>query len=348
MKNRRKLLSEITDISALDIDETMLLEHYAIMYPHKLDFLKKNWKWINNNENFDYKYPRAYLHDNKVVGHMNFIPYKAYKNGEFLSSSWGGDLSVLKAYRGSGLGLRILADYMKLSDLYFSFGNDNSMNLVKKRYNWEEYYDTYMLFFPLLPFKNKKIPAIFRNIGNTILQLGIKQLYSKYSLPAKTISVERVTSENIKHLIVKETELASDTIYPYYDYQQLKWRLLNSPLHENYRIVHFKSLNRHVAINIYEINGLQYLDLMRTPEGLTNSELKSIIASLAIWCINNNIVLIRYYTSNKAIKDYLGEGLKYSVQHPRCCYFSVNRELFDYMKTAKWRWELIDSDFERV
>ncbi len=347
MKNRRELLAEITDISALDIEESSVMEHYAIMYPHKLEFLKNHWKWINNNDNFNYRYPRAYLHEEKVVGHMNFIPYKAYKNGEFLSSSWGGDLSVLKEYRGSGLGLRILADYMKLNELYFSFGNDNSMNLVKKRYHWEEFYDTYMLFFPLLPFKNKKIPLPLRKIGNGILQFGIKQIYKKHSFPAKTITVSHINEENIKNLEVKKSELESDTIYPFYDFNQLKWRLLESPAKENYRIVHFKAIDKYVAVNIYEVNGLQYLDLMRTPEGITKEELKKVIASLAIWCINNNIVLIRYYTSRKDTKDFLGEGLKYSVQHPRCCYFSPNQELFEQMKSAKWRWELIDSDFER-
>lgn len=347
MKDRRQLLSEITEISALDIEEKLLIEHYKIMYPHKLEFLSNNWKWINNPESFDYRYPMVYMHEGEVIGHFNFMPYSAYKNGEILRASWGGDLSVLRPFRGSGIGLEILKSYISRLELFFSYGNDNSMNLVKKRLNWEEYYDTFMLYFSLMPFKNKKIPSVIRKLGNYVLRQGLKQLYKKHSVPHQTITFSEITPENLNNLVVNFDHLKGDTIYPIYSLEHLKWRLLDSPYKDAYKIVHFKTLNLYVVINIYNYEGLKYIDLMRTPENTTKEQLKTIIASLAIWSINNNVSLIRYYTAQKEYKDYLGDYLKLSVQNPRCCYFANEEEVFEDMKKSKWRWEIIDGDFER-
>jgi GNAT superfamily N-acetyltransferase len=348
MRNRAKLFEEIEMTSGYEVTKDQLREYYSIMYPNKVDFLMQNYLWLNNPDVFNYRFPQVGVHENKVIGHQNFTPFYGLLNNQRYTGGWGGDLSVLKAYRGTGIGMKLCRYLMAQTEIQFSFGTNVSMNMAKKRLTWVENYDTYMHFFSLTPLKRKKLPGAIRKIGNKFLQLGLYLYYKRNSVPPKSVTISAVDSENIKKLITRKEDLSENTVYTEYSYDQLKWRLLQSPYKDDYRIVDFQTLNLSVLIKIYELpDGQKHLDLMRTPERISDAELRMVISSLAIWALQEDISLIRYYTNLKDTSKFLSQNMKCSVQNPRCCFYSRDDKLFDNLKKSKWRFEIIDSDLEK-
>ena len=347
MKNKKDLIKEVVFDSSLNIEEQLMLDFYDEAFPNKNDFLTNNWKWINNPDYYDYKYPNIATHEGKVVGQLNFTPFTAVLNGEKLGAGWGGDLIVLKNYRGSYIAIRLIEDYLKKPLINFAFVNINSYNLLIKRYDWTAHENSYMHFFSLAPLKKKSIPTLFRKTGNAVAGIFLKLLYRKYAVPKSKIEIKKVDKESIKGLVDTLENHEPNTIYPLYDINQLTWRLLKSPYSDSYRVFSFPSLNIDVAVNLYLHRDSTQIDLMYIPPKASNEAIQKIIASIAIWSIKNNYQSFRYFTTDKTRSTFLKDTLKSSIGKQLCIFFSSDDALYEKMKNAAWRWQIIDSDLEK-
>lgn len=347
MKNKKDLIKDVIFDSSLNIEEQLMLDFYDEAFPNKNDFLTNNWKWINNPDYYDFKYPNIATHEGKVVGQLNFTPYTAVLNGEKINAGWGGDLIVLKRYRGSYIAIRLIEDYLQKPLANFAFVNINSYNLLIKRYDWTAHENNFMHFFSLAPFKKKSIPSIIKKIGNAAAGVFLKSLYRKYAVSRSKITVNKVNEDSIKGLVDTLDNHEPNTIYPLYDINQLTWRLLKSPYSDSYRVFSFPTLNIDVAVNLYLHRDAKQIDLMYAPPKASNEEIRKIIASIAIWAINNNYQSFRYFTSDPERSALLKNTLKSSIGKQLSIFFSSDKALYKKMKKAAWRWQIIDSDLEK-
>ncbi len=347
MKDKRDIIKEIIFDSATNVAEQAMLDFYNEAFPNKNDFLTNHWKWINNPDFYDYKYPNIAMHKGKVVGQLNFTPYTAVLNNKKYDAGWGGDLIVLKRYRGSYLALTLIEEYLKKPLINFAFVNINSYNILLKRYNWTVHENNFMHFFSLAPFKKKSIPSIIRKIGNAAAGVFLKSLYLKYAVSQSKIKIKKVDKESIKGLVDTMENHKPNTIYPLYNINQLTWRLINSPYSDSYRIFSFPSLNIDVAVNLYLHRDSTQIDLMYIPPRASNKEIQIIIASIAVWSINNNYQSFRYFTTDKVRSALLKNTLKSSIGKQLCIFFSSDDTLYEKMKNVEWQWQIIDSDLEK-
>ena len=347
MKTRQQIFDELEYTSAHDVDERLVHEFYEEAFPHKSEFICNNWKWLNHSDFFDFKYPQVVLHEGIVAGQQSFTPYKALFNGKPYTGIWGQDLFVLKKYRGTLLTKKLITDVGNVSDISFAFLNQNSFNLLTKRFDWHHVKESYMHFFPLSPFRKKTWPLFIKTTSNTFSRFALKWFYKRFSVPVGDLSVEKVDKENIRSLITKTDKLSPNTIYGIYDYEKLDWRLLQSPYSDSYRIFTFKSLGISIAINLYLAEKEKKLDLMYIPPGASQREIRTIISSIAVWAINNNFHIFRYYTTDSSLSTFLKESLKSSLGNQLIMCYSKNQVLFEELKKAKWSWQIIDSDLEQ-
>ena len=347
MKTRQQIFDELEYLSAHGVDERLVHEFYEEAFPHKSEFICNNWKWLNYPDFFDYKYPQVALHEGKVAGQQSFTPYKAILNGKSYTGIWGQDLFVLKAYRGTLLTKQIITDVINLTDITFSFLNQNSFNLLKKRFGFHHVAESYMHFFPLSPFRKKSLPLLAKNVSNAFSRFLLKFFYKRYSVTNREMSVEKINEENIKGLITDTGKLSPNTVYGLYDYEKLNWRLLQSPYADNYRIFSFKSLGISVAVNLYLSEKEKKIDLMYIPPGASQNEIQKIIASIAVWAINHDYHIFRYYTTDDSLSTFLKKSLKSSLGNQLIMCYSKNEVLFEELKKAKWSWQIIDSDLEQ-
>ncbi len=347
MKDKRDIIKEIIFDSAANVAEQSMLDFYDEAFPNKNNFLNNHWKWINNPDFYDYKYPNVAMHEGKVVGQLNFTPYTAVLNNEKMKAGWGGDLIVLKRYRGGYLALTLIEEYLKIPLMNFAFVNINSYNILLKRYKWTAHENNFMHFFSLAPFKKKSISPIIRKIGNATAGILLKSLYRKYAVSHNKIEIKKVDKESIKGLVDTMENHNQNTIYPLYDINQLTWRLLKSPYSDSYRIFSFPSINIDVAVNLYLHRNSAQIDLMYVPPKASNEEIRKIIASIAIWSIKNNYQSFRYFTTDKTRSTLLKNTLKSSIGKQLCVFFSSDDTLYEKMKKAVWNWQIIDSDLEK-
>ena len=347
MKDRRNIIKEIVFDSSANVTEQVMLDFYNEAFPNKNEFLCNHWKWLNNPDFFDYDYPHVTLHKNKVVGQLNFTPFTAVFDKREYKGGWGGDLIVLKKYRGSYLALRLIEDYLKVPSIHFAFVNINSYNILTKRYDWTVHENNFMHFFSLAPLKKKSIPSIIKKIVNAAAGVFLKSLYRRYAVPQSKIEIKKVDKETIKGLVDTTENHHPNTIYPLYDINQLTWRLLKSPYSDSYRVFSFPSLNIDVAVNLYLHRDSTQIDLMYVPPKASNEAIRTIIATIAIWAINNNYQSFRYFTTDKTRSELFKSTLKSSIGKQLCVFFSPEDALYEKIKKAAWRWQIIDSDLEK-
>ena len=86
---------------------------------------------------------------------MGLIPFWLNVKGKKVTAAWYADLFVLPEFRGQGIATKITEELMKLTDVYLSFGNEQSMAIFKK-YGWKKTYNTNLHYFFLKPMDHPK------------------------------------------------------------------------------------------------------------------------------------------------------------------------------------------------
>ena len=73
-------------ISAHEINEKKLFKYYGILYPQRLNSLKKNWKWQNRSEFYNNSGPLVICNDNEdVIAHLGMMPFKMLLDNNYWS-----------------------------------------------------------------------------------------------------------------------------------------------------------------------------------------------------------------------------------------------------------------------
>jgi hypothetical protein len=376
--------SDFKFLSAHEVDPDLLYDFYRRMYPKRTDFFKSNWKWLYRSSFYDNRIPLVILVDNKVIAHAGLIPIKVRIAGKPYTASWYVDFAVVPEFQRKGLGIRLTKMWMEFSDLNITFCNDRSMGIFKK-YGWKESFDTYYQIHPVIPFDHpnyvRKYPGFVRKILNVLARPYLKLMYNRYAYPKEDVKIEGFTREAMDSFIgsrpylkmmynryaypkedvkiegftreamdsfigsLEDASSEGKSISPVRDPDFINWRLLESPERGKYKVFRTKGISCIVKLDVKYGNEI---DMLWTSDLSDFDAVRSLIASLAIWGMNNGYSHIRFYTSKKELSDHLSKSMKPHVKHPRFAFYSEDGELLLKMEQGIWNWELLDSDLERL
>ncbi len=349
LKDKSIKLSDISILSAHDIDDRLLLDFYNIMYPGRRNSFI--WKWLNRSSFYDNKIPLVILYGGRVIAHAGMIPFNVYLDGKYYTASWFMDFAVLPRFQRCGLGAILTEKWMEFSDLYVTFCNEKSMGLFKK-YGWVESFDTYLHRYLLMPFDRprfiKSMPLFIRKILNTASLPFLGITYHKYASPINNICFYDLNSNSLARFNAS-LNMQDKTVVPIRDSDYISWRLLNSPDKDRYRVFSMKDVNdASIIIKMCSKNHFKYIDLLWVSAPHKYDVILRMISTLALWGINENYFCINAYTSDKELSNYLKESLKPIVTHPRFAFYTREAVLLEKLKHSNWHWELIDNDFEWI
>jgi len=337
--------SDISILSAHDININLLIDFYRRVWPDRLNH--KIWKWLNRTSFYNNEIPLVILHRNEVVAHAGIIPFKVLVDEKYFTASWFIDFAVLPEFQRHGLGIKLTKRWMEFSDLNVTFCNNRSMGVFKK-FGWIESFKTYHHIYPLLafdhPFFVRHTPIIIRKVLNHLSSTFSNIIYHRYDTMVDNLKFDPVNKESLKEFMLTHKVPEKNTVLPVRDTDYLKWRLLNSPDKEKYRII--INDNSSIIVKI-DNNYSKYIDILWVSNSFAYSIVRDIISALAIWGIYNNYSYIRHAISNKIMSNYLKKYLLPIVRHPRFAYYSKETELFNKIKKYNWHYDLIDSDFEK-
>lgn len=343
--NSKNDFTDISILSAHDINNNLLIDFYRRVWPNRLNH--NIWKWLNRTSYYNNKIPLIILHRNEVVAHAGIIPFKVLVDDKCYTASWFIDFAVLPEFQRQGLGIKLTKQWMEFSDLNVTFCNEKSMGIFKK-FGWIESFKTYHHIYPLLafdhPFFVRHTPIIVSRVLNTLSSRFYKLIYNKYDTLVDNLKFLPVNKESLREFMLTHKVPVKNAVLPVRDVDYLKWRLLNSPDKEKYRII----MNDKSSIIVKMANNhSRYIDILWVSNPFAYTNVRDIISALGIWGLTNNYSYIRHAISNKRISNYYRKHFLPFVWHPRFAYYTKDAELYDKIKKYKWDYDLIDSDFER-
>ena len=337
--------------SIFQFNEQKLINFYSKVYSYRTNRLENLWKWLYRIEFLFKKNPVIAVNNKKIIGHMGLIPFWLNLKGKKVTAAWYADMHVLPKHRGKGVATKITEKLMKLTDIYLSFGNDQSMNIFKK-YGWIKTYETNLHYFFLEPMNHPKFIRYTKYLNLLFIAMNfifkyIITLYHYLMIDKKDdIKIEFLNEKNIKFFI--NDNLSYDLTNTIKDKEYLTWRFLDSPDIKLYKV--FIKKNRFAAIVKIRKDkpASKHLDILLINDLSNYAQISSLIRYIILWGRKNNFSYIRTYISNKSLSKKIKKNLFSIVAKPRFACFSYNKEYMKILKNTIFEWHLADSDFEFI
>jgi hypothetical protein len=342
--------SDVSIVSACDVNPTLLIDFYKQVFSERNDFFQTNWKWLNRTSFYNNTTPLVLIFKNQVIAHAGMIPVSMVIADKIFTASWFIDFAVLPEFQRFGLGSMLTKRWMQFSDIQITFCNEKSIGVFKKL-GWAESFNTYMHINIVSPFNHprlaKILPSFFRKIFNRIVYPFVYLFYKKDAYTNIDSRLHKMSESSINNFLnlYSVREKSGNSAFPIRDLDFLKWRVLNSPNKNNYYT--FNDVNFSAIISVQNKDG-GYIDVLCVSDVAKKTEIRNMINTLAIWALKKKLSRIRFYSSDKNLSDYLKKTTGAFVKHPRFAFFTENKSLFEKLKSIDWQLELIDSDFEHI
>lgn len=357
MKDKEIKLSDISILSAHDVDASLLFDFYNIMEPERSSLLPHIWKWLCRSSFYDNKTPLVILYNDCIIAHAGMMPFNVFFDGKYYTASWFIDFAVLPEFQRQGLGTLLAERWMEFSDLCVEAGHNEKSGGAFKKLNWVESFDSYLHYYFIKPSSQlefiNSMPLFLRKILNNVPPSFFKIINHQYISSIDNLRFDDLNSDSLDKFI-NSIKMTDNTVEPIRDYEYISWRLLNSPDKNKYRIISIDEVNN-ISIVIKLENDVRemgnnphskHIDLLLISDSSKYSVIRHMISTLATWCFSKGYYYIRYYTSSKGLSDYLSKSLNPRVGNPNFMYYTQDIALLKKLKHSNWHFELIDNDYE--
>jgi len=342
-------IKDIQILSASDADEQELSAFYSSMYPLRAEFVQKNWKWINRSYYLNDRVPLVLVSGKKVIAHAGIIPVSLQLNGLVCSATWFIDLAVLPEYQRSGYGSILVKKRMEYAEIQMTFPNQKSRGIFLKL-GWQEYTDSFMSYILIRPFNfpglNNWLPPSPRSILNRLAFRILKRYYMTYSEHGDESHLMNLSEKTVQLLIdaclsTNRSEVGEINILRDEDY--IRWRILNSPDNHNYYIYND---NEFYALIFFNKRAEEHIDVLLVSDTKKTVAIRKMLCRLALIADNQNYSFIRFYSTDKDLKDYIKKIPGSYIKRRIFVFNSKDQSFMKKMTDLPWNLALIDSDFE--
>jgi hypothetical protein len=218
---------------------------------------------------------------------------------------------------------------------------------VFEKYGWAQSFDTYLHYYLLQPFDHptlaRLVPPFLHTPLNTLTAPMLRGVYHRHALALDALHVQPLDRKTLPTYTVHPSD--PRVVLPTRDEAYVDWRLLQSPDREKYRMVSLREGDLHVVAKLCS-EPVRHVDVLWISPLTKRDAIRETLAKMALWAMERDFAYLRAYYSIEELSDYLQRSLRPVVRHPRFAFYSRDDELFTALRDARWRWQLIDSDFE--
>lgn len=341
--------SPATIRSVLDVPRSNLLDFYRETDPDRSCPLSENWEWLYRPRFFEGKTCLVMEQDNRVIAHAGMIPFWLSLRGQKVSASWYVDFAVRPEFQRAGFGRSLTLEWMKPADVHVSFCNERSMGLFRKL-GWVESFNTRLHHFFLMPLRHpamlkrldRRIPDAIAAAVDAAARGVFRAWYGLQSRGAASLEFAPASETLLAHF----ESTPQSGIAPIRDAEYLRWRFLESPHRQAYRVVLSDGRPLGVVKERMDKPRSTHVDLLLVKEGIAPRTLVTLIARLGVWAARRDHAYLRYYESDPERSRRLQRALLSYVLHPRFAFFTKRPELMRELEQGGFSWQLADSDFE--
>jgi hypothetical protein len=324
-----------------EVDPQALASFYGDVFPDRP--IVRSWRWLYRDSSVG-AFPLVVADGGRVVAHAGGIPFTARLDGRSYQAAWYVDFVVRPEYQRRGLGINLTEEWMKASDLCVTFCNDRSMG-VFRRFGWVESFETAYHTLWLRPFEHPRInrlaPGVLGRVANALAWPLIAGFHALSG--GREAHLEPIEAAALERL-PRSDGYESGTVAALHDADYFAWRLAASPDRGDYRMVRDENVT--MIVRVLGAVRATVDVLWMSPEATTAPRVaRRMLASLAVWASRRGRVSVRYYPPDATLDAEL-RALRPLVSRPRLAFWARDAALLASLRQARWRWHMIDSDFE--
>lgn len=326
-------------------DADALGAFYADIFPGRR--ILRDWHWLYRRA------PRAAFPlvitggaGDRVLAHAGGIPFTARFGDREYRAAWFVDFAVRPESQRQGLGVRLTEAWMQQSDLCVTFCNELSMS-VFKRFGWIGSFPFAVHTTWVRPLEHprvrRQVPGPLRAIGERLASPVLSAFLRSHG--ATDPDLEPVDSTALDAVFRVPVE-SSDTVTAVRDAAYRSWRIDASPDCAHYRLYRSGDVVMLVTIDGAARRSVDVLWV--SPSATAAPEVvRRMLASLAWWAMRNGRPCLRTMPTSPPFEE-ASRALRPAVARPRFACWTRDPQLLDRLGSARWHWQLIDSDFEWI
>ena len=332
-------------------DDFLILPAAQVPHETLLDFyrdtlapqcLENQWRWRYRTELPGHPFPLVMLAGGRAVGHAGGIPFQLRLGDRAYRATWFVDFAIRRDQQRRGLGSRLTGAWMDASGVGVTFCNEDSM-AVFARLGWTGSLDTHLHVFWIKPFDHPragKLPPAGRSALNTLAAPTLRTLRRRFQVAPP--SLEAVDAMN-----VGDTEAGDEDITaPIRDASYWAWRVGASPDRDRYRFYRQRGVTLLLKLRDDRRSSIDVLWTSDTRDSAAEI-VRGMIAGLTTWAMDEGYPCVRMYAPTLAFDRAL-RALLPMVARPRFAFYSADPDTMRRLASGRWRWQLIDSDFEWI
>lgn len=332
-------------VSAHEVDPEALRDFFHEMFPGRATATM--WSWLNRSTFFESRTPLALVQDGRVLAFSGMIPFRATIDHDATVAAWFVDFAVRPGLQRRGLGSELVPSWTSFPDAGLGFPNELSIGTARK-IGWHEDESVRLLFFPLRPLEHPRVkasvPRLFHKGFNGISASWCIRRYRRYSSGASRL-IRPLEHGDLEVLASASAPPQKGHFIPLRDVEYLGWRLWDSPERDAYRFI--RSGEACGVLKHRRKEGARGVDLLLVEGAKTPEDEIQLISDVALWAAKEGCSFMRQLACDPERTATIKARLGATARLRPLVFHSSNRDLNERLLQAKWRWQLLDSDFER-
>ncbi|MEP7339699.1 MAG: GNAT family N-acetyltransferase [Acidobacteriota bacterium] len=328
-------------VSATDVPVAALERFYEKMYPHRDDFLKRNWRWLYRVGHYkQIPSPPVILHNDEVIGHAGLIPVTLQRGDEQRTAIWFVDFGVLPEYQRHGLGIRLTKEWMSLCPLQITFCNEKSIGIFLK-YGWEARFHTLSFSLLLRPEHHPKLRESKYRIPAQLAGAATRAIWQARTLAKGELFAAAAGQHQLDQLKAEENHSALSV--PRTE-EFLRWRIADHPLANQHFILTDSKVS--AIVRVLKSESYRRLHVLSLHGAWREANpLSSFFGRLVKWAMSEEIDRIWFIASEPAVIKVAKWWLPVYTRARFACHANAD-EGWKFLSGTDHLWECLDSDFD--
>ncbi len=343
--------NRVTIRRSTEVPEPALKSFFAEMFPQKSDSLARHWRWMYRVDDVPrVPAPMVAVLDGEVIGQYAQIPVEIGDQDVRTQAVWGVDYGVLDRFRRYGIGYRLMEAWLSQHPVHMGFATPASYRIALKQ-GWKPRLTTHLLQLPLRLQHHARfqqgpwrIPAeVLGPLLNLLARLVIRLRTRRWATlrPAALTPGHLAGWSRLRH--PEEPERSVSVLRtPGF----LRWRLLDNPFYDQYRLVDLPGSELRAFIRVMDGRRRKVVRILSISGHADGPEdIDRLLGSIIRWSLDHHIGLVQMVHGDTAV---IGVARRWFPQRSvlRHVYYCNDPEGQRLLDDRPHLWEMLDSDFD--
>lgn len=278
----------------------------------------------------------------EVFGFLGVIPIRfnidnATKNAGFLM-----DLFVDSACRGRSLGKKILLDMMSRLEITLGTGSNEKARPLEEKIGWI-FFDDPIEYRFLIKLDSPRILNKYKGLKSFLIRLASPVYKLKLLMSTSFKSINPVPIQDDVENVMRISQEDTDIGYKH-DKDWIKWRFLDSPFMNQYRIA---TKGKGILIfRLHEVKGENWASILFLNYKTASSDAEDLFKGFINWCINNGVSTAKALSSYSPLRSFYSKYAFREQASNRSIFLPDGRDFKDISSEELGNVQLMDADFD--